>query len=73
MLTIVAGATTLDQLLVIANDPRGVKSCLRAMFFEVMNTRFWEKPDDQFVQVSIGVRRTCQWQDIRELGDGNDV
>ncbi|CAB4493512.1 unnamed protein product [Rhizophagus irregularis] len=47
-----------DQLLVIANDPRGARSRAGAIFFEVMNTRFWEKPDDQFVQASIGVNRT---------------
>ncbi|GBC48153.2 hypothetical protein GLOIN_2v1488640 [Rhizophagus irregularis DAOM 181602=DAOM 197198] len=47
-----------DQLLVIANDLRGARSRAGAIFFEVMNTRFWEKPDDQFVQASIGVNRT---------------
>ncbi|PKK56846.1 hypothetical protein RhiirC2_721608 [Rhizophagus irregularis] len=47
-----------DQLLVIANDLRGARSRAGAIFFEVMNTQFWEKPDDQFVQASIGVNIT---------------
>ncbi|GBC11016.1 hypothetical protein GLOIN_2v1488640 [Rhizophagus irregularis DAOM 181602=DAOM 197198] len=60
-----------DQLLVIANDPRGARSRAGAIYFEVMNTRFWEKPDDQFVQASIGVNKTQHRRNNRRNARGS--
>ncbi|GET62648.1 probable autophagy-related protein 17 [Rhizophagus irregularis DAOM 181602=DAOM 197198] len=60
-----------DQLLVIANNPRGARSRAGAIYFEVMNTRFWEKPDDQFVQASIGVNKTQHRRNNRRNARGS--
>ncbi|CAB4400681.1 unnamed protein product [Rhizophagus irregularis] len=55
-----------DQLLVIADNLRGVRSRPRAVFFEVMNTRFWERPAQRNNNSSQNTA------DSEELGNGND-
>ncbi|GBB99202.1 hypothetical protein RclHR1_34450001 [Rhizophagus clarus] len=61
-----------DQLLVIANDSRGVRSHPGVVFFNIMNTRFWEKLDDQFVQASIGPKANNYSQNTMDNNDTID-
>ncbi|GBC49848.2 hypothetical protein GLOIN_2v1488640 [Rhizophagus irregularis DAOM 181602=DAOM 197198] len=52
---------------------QGARSRAGAIFFEVMNTRFWEKPDDQFVQASIGVNITQRRRSRRNTHESQNT